>query len=124
MTDKRIRRLGSALSIPLAVGLVASAWALPRRPPGVPDDDRLNNGIVVDVDTIESQALHHQAAEEPAVAGRRAAPHRRRAQQPKSRRRHRVGRVVGAGPGPRRGLRGTVAETVAINDRWPSMTLT
>ncbi|MGA9489788.1 MAG: CAP domain-containing protein [Mycobacterium sp.] len=58
MTDKRIRRLESALSIPVAVGLVASSvGATASAAPGVPgNNDRLNNGIVVNVDTIKSQA--------------------------------------------------------------------
>ena len=39
----------------------------------------------------------------------------RRAEQPCARRRHRLGRLDGAGPRQRRGFKGIVAETVAIN---------
>jgi hypothetical protein len=56
MTDKRIRQLAQIISMPLAFGLVAPvavAWAAP----GVPgNNDRLNNGIVTNVDTIKFQA--------------------------------------------------------------------
>ena len=59
MTDKRIRQLAQIISIPLAVGagLVAPAIAVASAAPGVPgNNDRLNNGIVVNVDTIKRQA--------------------------------------------------------------------
>jgi hypothetical protein len=56
MTDKRIRELAHGLAIPLAVGLV-SPIAVASAAPGVPgNNDRLNNGIVVNVDTIKAQA--------------------------------------------------------------------
>jgi hypothetical protein len=56
MTDKRIRDLARIISIPLAVGLVAPV-AVASAAPGVPgNNDRLNNGIVTNVDTIKFQA--------------------------------------------------------------------
>ena len=60
MTDKRIRQHAQIISILSAVGagLVApSAVAVASAAPGVPgNNDRLNNGIVVNVDTIKRQA--------------------------------------------------------------------
>ncbi|HEY1842295.1 MAG TPA: CAP domain-containing protein [Mycobacterium sp.] len=60
MTDRRIRRLGRAPSILLAVGAgltASSSVAVASAAPGVPgNNDRLNNGIVVNVDTIKRQA--------------------------------------------------------------------
>jgi hypothetical protein len=58
MTKKRIRELARIASIPLAVGLVLpSVVAVASAAPGVPgNNDRLNNGIVANVDTIKSQA--------------------------------------------------------------------
>jgi hypothetical protein len=58
MTDKRIRGLGLALSIPVALSALAVApVAVVSAAPGVPgNNDRLNNGIVVNVDTVKSQA--------------------------------------------------------------------
>ncbi len=60
MTDKRIRRHAQIISILSAVGagLVApSVIAVASAAPGVPgNNDRLNNGIVVNVDTIKRQA--------------------------------------------------------------------
>jgi hypothetical protein len=56
MTDRRIRELAQIISIPLAVGLIAPVAAAPAAP-GVPgNNDRLNNGIVANVDTIKFQA--------------------------------------------------------------------
>jgi hypothetical protein len=56
MTDKRIRELARIISISLAVGLVAPV-AVASAAPGVPgNNDRLNNGIVTNVDTIKFQA--------------------------------------------------------------------
>jgi hypothetical protein len=54
MTDRNIRRLGWTV----AVGLVApSVVAVASAAPGVPgNNDRLNNGIVVNVDTIKKKA--------------------------------------------------------------------
>jgi len=60
MTDKRIRQGAQIISILSAVGagLVApSVIAVASAAPGVPgNNDRLNNGIVVNVDTIKRQA--------------------------------------------------------------------
>ena len=60
MTDKRIRQRAQIISILSAVGagLVApSVIAVVSAAPGVPgNNDRLNNGIVVNVDTIKRQA--------------------------------------------------------------------
>jgi hypothetical protein len=60
MTDKRIGQRAQIISILLAVGagLVApSVAAAASAAPGVPgNNDRLNNGIVVNVDTIKRQA--------------------------------------------------------------------
>src|SRR3984893_2096567 len=60
MTDKRIRQHARIISILSAVsaGLVApSVITVASAAPGVPgNNDRLNNGIVVNVDTIKRQA--------------------------------------------------------------------
>jgi hypothetical protein len=60
MTDKRIRQRAQIISIVTAVGagLVApGVIAVASAAPGVPgNNDRLNNGIVVNVDTIKRQA--------------------------------------------------------------------
>src|ERR1700761_4880263 len=60
MTDKRIRQRAHIIPILSAVsaGLVApSVLAVASAAPGVPgNNDRLNNGIVVNVDTIKRQA--------------------------------------------------------------------
>src|ERR1700722_15230396 len=60
MTDKRIRQRAQIISIVSAVGagLVApNVAAVATAAPGVPgNNDRLNNGIVVNVDTIKRQA--------------------------------------------------------------------
>src|ERR1700728_5264947 len=60
MTDKRIRQRAQITSMLSAVGagLVApTVIAVASAAPGVPgNNDRLNNGIVVNVDTIKSQA--------------------------------------------------------------------
>jgi len=59
MTDKRIRQCAQIISIPLAVGagLVSPSVITASAAPGVPgNNDRLNNGIVVNVDTIKKQA--------------------------------------------------------------------
>jgi hypothetical protein len=56
MTDRRIRELAQIIAIPLAVGLIAPVAAAAAAP-GVPgNNDRLNNGIVANVDTIKFQA--------------------------------------------------------------------
>src|ERR1700745_2482808 len=59
MTDKRIRQCAQIISIPLAVGagLVSPSVITASAAPGIPGNhDRLNNGIVVNVDTIKKQA--------------------------------------------------------------------
>ena len=59
MTDKRIRQCAQIISIPLAVGagLVSPSVVGASAAPGVPgNNDRLNNGIVTNVDTIKRQA--------------------------------------------------------------------
>src|ERR1700734_22705 len=60
MTDKRIRQRAQIISIlsTVGAGLVApSVIAVASAAPGVPgNNDRLNNGIVVNVDTIKRQA--------------------------------------------------------------------
>jgi uncharacterized protein YkwD len=54
MTDRRIRWLAGIVGVPLAV-VAANAVAVAA--PGVPgNNDRLNNGVVVNVDTIKHQA--------------------------------------------------------------------
>jgi uncharacterized protein YkwD len=56
MTEKGIRRFGRTLSM-AATALVATPVAVAQAAPGVPgNNDRLNNGIVVNVDTIKRQA--------------------------------------------------------------------
>ena len=56
MTDKGIRCLGRTLSM-TAIALVATPVAVAAAAPGVPgNNDRLNNGIVANVDTIKRQA--------------------------------------------------------------------
>ncbi len=58
MTDKRIREFAQIISIPLVAGLVAPSVA--SAAPGVPgNNDRLNNGIVSNVGTIQLQAGCH-----------------------------------------------------------------
>jgi len=60
MTDKRISERARIISVPLAVGaglLAPNVMAVASAAPGVPgNNDRLNNGIVVNVDTIKRQA--------------------------------------------------------------------
>src|ERR1700744_5781865 len=59
MTDKRIRQCAQIISIPLAVGagLAFPSVIAASAAPGVPgNNDRLNNGIVVNIDTIKRQA--------------------------------------------------------------------
>ena len=61
MIDRKAsRQLAQIISIPLAVGAglaAPSVVAVASAAPGVPGtNDRLNNGIVVNVDTIKSQA--------------------------------------------------------------------
>ncbi|HXS86654.1 MAG TPA: CAP domain-containing protein [Mycobacterium sp.] len=54
MTDRRIRWLAGLVGVPLAL---AAPGAVGVAAPGVPgNNDRLNNGIVVNVDTIKHQA--------------------------------------------------------------------
>jgi uncharacterized protein YkwD len=54
MTDKRIRRLGWTLAVPIVAIVSPSVVAAA---PGVPgNNDRLNDGIVANVDTIKRQA--------------------------------------------------------------------
>ena len=56
MTDKSIRRLGWALSM-TCVALIAAPGTAASAAPGVPgNNDRLNNGIVVNVDTTKKHA--------------------------------------------------------------------
>jgi hypothetical protein len=58
MTDSGIRGLGQALSIPVALcALAVAPVAVVSAAPGVPgNNDRLNNGIVANVDTVKFQA--------------------------------------------------------------------
>jgi hypothetical protein len=59
MTDKRIGQRAKIISVLLGVGvgLVAPSVAAASAAPGVPgNNDRLNNGIVANVDTIKRQA--------------------------------------------------------------------
>jgi acetaldehyde dehydrogenase (acetylating) len=54
---KASRQLAQIISIPLAVAGLVAPVAVVSAAPGVPgNNDRLNNGIVVNVDTIKSQA--------------------------------------------------------------------
>jgi hypothetical protein len=117
MTDKRIRQLAQIISIPLSVGLVAPV-VVASAAPGVPgNNDRLNNGIVTNVDTIKFQAG--------CTTKLKKSPQLEAAAQ-----RHTVDVLnnrsldadVGsdgssvAGRARDAGYRGTVAETVAINN--------
>jgi uncharacterized protein YkwD len=59
LTDKRIGQWAETISIVSAVGagLIAPSVTVASAAPGVPgNNDRLNNGIVVNVDTIKRQA--------------------------------------------------------------------
>ena len=85
-------------------------------PTATADNKRLNDGVVANVYTVQHQAgCGNDVKINPQAAVGRPVAHQRRAEQPRARRRHRVGRVDSAIAGRRRRLQGVVAETVAIN---------
>ena len=126
MTDRRIRELAQIIVDTGASALVVAPVAVASAAPGVPgNNDRLNNGIVVNVDTIKAQAgCTTKLKKNPQLE---AAAQRHTVDVLNNRGLDADVGSDGSSVADRArdaGYRGTVAETVAINSRWRSMTLT